>query len=91
MIDSWLFLLGLAIFPRITLLVSSVLTGGILWWLGWLFTPHVLVAILATNSYWVTNPILVMLSWVFAIIGVKVEYSVFLKRKKPLYGTIGRR
>ncbi len=27
-------------FPRLTLLFPSVVTGGVLWWLGWIFAPR---------------------------------------------------
>lgn len=70
---SALLLLGLALFPRITLLVSSIATGGFFWWLGWLFAPHLLVAILATMTYWDTNPILVVFAWLFALGGSSTE------------------
>ena len=65
-------LLGLAIFPRITLLVASFATGGFFWWLGWLLTPHLLVAILGL-SYWDTNPVLVVISWLLAFGGTGAE------------------
>jgi hypothetical protein len=41
-------LLGLAVFPRITLLFVGGPFGW-LHWLGWVFAPHLLVAILATT------------------------------------------
>ncbi len=70
--DFWdyhgvLFLIAITFFPRLTLLFSSVPFGGIFWWLGWLFAPRILVAILATITYWNSNPILVTLSWLIAI------------------------
>lgn len=61
------FLMCLAVFPRLTLLFSSVATGGLFWWLGWLFTPRLLVAILATIHYADTNLFLVIMSWVWCI------------------------
>jgi hypothetical protein len=67
------FVLFMFFFPRLTLLFSSVASGGILWWLGWLFTPRLLVAILATTSYWQTNPILVVLTWMWAVGGEPFE------------------
>lgn len=78
--DFWanhgiLFLIFITIFPRITLLVSSVVSGGLLWWLGWIFAPHFLVAILATTSYWDTNPALVVVSWFIAFAGTSGESS----------------
>lgn len=67
-------LLGLAVFPRITLLVASFATGGFLWWLGWLLTPHLLVAILSL-PYWDTNPVLVVISWLLALGGTEAEHQ----------------
>jgi hypothetical protein len=65
-------LIGLALFPRITLLVASFATGGLFWWLGWLFTPHILVAVLSLD-YWDTNPVLVIIAWFMAIFGTGGE------------------
>ncbi|MCB9061365.1 MAG: hypothetical protein H6622_07575 [Halobacteriovoraceae bacterium] len=67
------FLIFITLFPRLTLLFSSVLSGGIFWWLGWIFAPRILVAFLATISYWQQNPILVMISWFVALIGESTE------------------
>lgn len=67
------FLIFISIFPRLTLLFSSVATGGIFWWLGFLFLPRVLVASLATVAYFHTNPILVTMSWVVALGGEVFE------------------
>ena len=67
------FLFFITIFPRLTLLFSSVATGGILWWLGFIFTPRILVAALATVAYFHTNPVLVVLSWMIAVGGEVFE------------------
>jgi hypothetical protein len=67
------FLLFVTLFPRLTLLFSSVATGGVVWWLGFIFCPRVLVASLATVSYFHTNPFLVTLSWLVAIGGEVLE------------------
>lgn len=67
------FLLAITLLPRLTLLFSSVATGGFLWWVGFIFCPRILVASLATVSYLHTNPILVTLSWVVAIFGETLE------------------
>lgn len=69
-------LICLAIFPRITLLVASFATGGVLWWLGWLFAPHLLVAILALH-YFNSNPFLVIIAWIIAFSGTSAEYKSF--------------
>lgn len=67
-----LLLFGLALFPRITLLF----VGGpfaFLHWLGWVFAPHLLVAILATARYWDTDPVLCVIAWFFAFAGTGGE------------------
>lgn len=55
-------------FPRLTLLFSSVASGGFLWWVGWLICPKLLVAILSLG-YWDTNPIMVVGAWLWAFSG----------------------
>jgi hypothetical protein len=65
-------LICLTLFPRLTLLIASFATGGALWWLGWLFAPHILVAILALQ-YWDTNPVLVIVAWIVALGGTSAE------------------
>lgn len=67
-----LLLLGLAIFPRITLLFVGG-PFGVLHWLGWLVAPHLLVAILATTRYWDTNPVLCVIAWFIAFAGTGGE------------------
>ncbi len=67
------FLIFITFFPRLTLLFSSVASGGFLWWLSWLFFPRILVATLATFAYFQTNPILVTISWLVAFGGESFE------------------
>lgn len=67
------FLIFITIFPRLTLLFSSVPFGGIFWWLGFFFMPRLLVAVLATIAYGHTNPLLVGIAWVVAISGEIME------------------
>lgn len=67
------FLLFVTFFPRLTLLLSSVVSGGFLWWLAFFVCPRFLVAILATAAYWNTNPVLVTISWFVAIFGEAME------------------
>jgi hypothetical protein len=75
-----LFLISIAIFPRLTLLFSSVATGGLIWWLSWVFAPRILVAALATITYWYQNPILVVIAWLVAFSGESSEkYAVVQK------------
>ena len=61
------FIIFMFFFPRLTLLFSSVAFGGLFWWLGFIFTPRLLVAILATTAYWETKQILVVLTWFWAL------------------------
>jgi hypothetical protein len=63
------FLVFITLFPRLTLLFSSVAFGGFFWWLGFFFTPRLLVAILGTLAYWETNPVLVTMAWLIALTG----------------------
>ena len=72
---GWISLIFLAIFPRLTLLFASFASGGVLWWLGWFFAPHILVAILSL-SYWDTDPVLVVIAWIIALGGTSVETHI---------------
>lgn len=67
------FLIFITLFPRLTLLFSSVAFGGFFWWLGFIFFPRILVASLATVAYFHTNPILVVISWIIALGGEVFE------------------
>jgi len=73
-------LICLAIFPRLTLLIASFATGGLLWWLGWIFAPHLLVAFLSL-PYWNTNPVLVCFAWIIALSGTIAETKAAGKLK----------
>ena len=77
--NPFLLLIGLALFPRITMLFVGG-PFGIIAWLGWAFIPHFTVAFLATKVYWITNPELCIAAWVFALIGTSTE-STGLKSK----------
>lgn len=84
---GWIFLFSIAIFPRLTLLVSGLLFssvefGGLVWWLGFFFAPRILVAVLATIAYWHTNQILVVIAWLIALGGESSEKFVITKRMR---------
>lgn len=81
------FLIFITIFPRMTLLFSSVATGGFLWWLGFIFCPRILVASLATVAYFHTNPMLVIASWIVALGGETMEKAGIGGRKKFVFRT----
>ena len=85
---GFFFLIFITVFPRLTLLFSSVSTGGLLWWLGFIIAPRILVAVLATISYLDSNPILVFISWVIALSGETTEkYNVRRRFKVIRYKT----
>lgn len=71
-IHSVWFLLGCTAFPRIALLFFAFTPFGWLAWIGWLFTPHLLVAFLSL-SFWNENPVLVILAWILAFAGTGGE------------------
>ena len=74
-------LIGLALLPRLTLLLSSIATGGVLWWLSWFFVPRYLIAVLATVAYFETNPVLVVFAWLVALGGETTEKH-YVQRKR---------
>lgn len=78
-VHGFWFILFMFFFPRLTLLFSSVMTGGLLWWLGFVFAPRLLVAILATSAYWNTNTVLVVLTWIWSLSGESAEKGVAAK------------
>lgn len=73
-------LVCLALFPRLTLILASFATGGVLWWLGWIFAPHLLVAILSI-PYWDTNPVLVIFAWIIALGGTSGEAKAATRKR----------
>jgi hypothetical protein len=79
-----IFLLGIACLPRLTMLFAVSTPFGCLAWLGWVFAPHLLVAILATSLYWHTNPVLCVLAWIWALVGTGAEgkYAQSKAKKK---------
>lgn len=84
---GWIFLVSIALFPRLTLLVSgwiigSIEFGGFLWWLGFFFAPRILVATLATISYWKTNQLLVVFAWLIALGGESSEKFVISRKMR---------
>jgi hypothetical protein len=87
-VDFWkshgfFFLVFITLFPRLTLLFSSVASGGFIWWIAWAFAPRILVTFLATTAYWNTNPILVIIAWLVALGGESSEKTVFINKGKP--------
>lgn len=76
---GFLFLFGCVFFPRITTLFFTSVSFGVLHILGWIFAPHLLVAFLASFTYWDTNPVLVAISWIVAFAGTGGEAKVVSK------------
>ena len=72
-IHGYWFIFFMCFFPRLTLLISSFASGGLLWWLGLIFAPRLLVAILASTTYWHTNPVLVVITWIWSLAGEATE------------------
>ena len=68
-VHGWWFLIFIALFPRLTMFFAVTTPFGWLAWLGWLFAPHLTVAILATTYFWSTNPILCIIAWLVAFGG----------------------
>ena len=78
-IDFWsvhsvFFLIAMLFFPRLTLLFLTAWGGG-WWWVGLIFAPRFMAAILATVYYWHTNPALVVICWLGAIMGNSSSYE----------------
>lgn len=74
-------LICLALFPRLTLLFGAFVTGGVMWWLGWIFAPHLLVAFLSLQ-YWSTNPVLVIIAWMMALGGTSAETKTVTRKRR---------
>jgi hypothetical protein len=81
-VHGWLFLIAVTIFPRLTMLFAVSVPFGFLAWAGWLFVPHLTVAVLATTYYWQTNPVLCTIAWFVAIGGTAGEGKVASRQIK---------
>ena len=71
-----LFLIAATFVPRLAMLFAVSVPFGWLAWFGWLFAPHLTVAILATTFYWHTNPVLCVIAWFVALGGTAGEGKV---------------
>ncbi len=74
-----LFLVGLTLFPRITVILFSGVTGGPIFWVFFLILPRLCIPILAAAHYWDTNPILVILAFIICLSGEGGEKRVVQK------------
>ena len=61
------FIIFMLFFPRLTMIFSSIFCFNPLFLLGWLLFPRLTVAIIATFLYFPTNPILCVLTWIWAL------------------------
>ena len=75
-----LFLAGLTFSPRITVLLFSGVTGGLLFWIFFLIFPRIVIPILAAYHYWDTNPVLVIVSFVICLSAETGEKAVVKKK-----------
>ena len=64
---AWLQLVLWFLFPRLSFIFLSAMTGGFFFWLGVLIFPRIMVAYWATFYYWDTNPILCLIAWLLAL------------------------
>ena len=78
-VHGWLFLIAATFFPRLAMLFAVSVPFGPLAWAGWLFVPHLTVAILATTYSWHTNPVLCVIAWFVALGGTAGEGKVASK------------
>jgi len=74
-----LFLIGLMIFPRLTVIFFSAISGGFFLWAGIILFPRLFIAIFACVYYWDTNPILCLLACVLCFAGESGEKTVVAK------------
>ncbi len=79
-VHGWIFVVCMFFFPRLTLFFGGIASGGLWWWIGFIFAPRLLVAILATTAYWHTNTVLVIITWFWAISGEGTEKKVISNR-----------
>lgn len=80
---SWLFILAMFFFPRLTMLfggICSMAFAGVLFWFGWVLAPRLTVAIIATFLYFPTNPVLCVFTWLWALSGEAGEKRMCFKR-----------
>ena len=73
---TWLFILAMFLFPRLTMLFATTFGGGFWYWLGWFLAPRLTVAIIATYLYGHTNTALVVFTWFWAMGGESCEKKV---------------
>lgn len=70
---TWVFILAMFFFPRLTMLFATTFGGGFWYWVGWFLAPRLTVAIIATYLYGTTNTALVVFTWIWALSGESCE------------------
>ena len=75
-----IFLLGLCFFPRITVWFFSTVTGGFLFWLGFLLVPRIYIAIIACYNFWETNPVLCVIAVLSCLGGEGTEKNTITRK-----------
>lgn len=77
---TWLFVIAMLFFPRLTMLFATSYGGGFLYWVGWALAPRLTVAIIATMLYSQHNIVMVVLAWLIAIGGDSYEKTIVVRR-----------
>ncbi len=90
MVDFWqvhgyFFLLFMALFPRLTMLVAATVPFSFVTWIGWLLCPRITAAALATTFYWQTNPIICILAWGCAFYAFDIQVRQYGRRMRSRY------
>ena len=79
-------LVGFTLFPRFSLLFCNI-PGSLLFWIGWIILPRIVIAVNATIYYLDSNPILVILSWIIALGGESAEKKYSYKIKEDNFNS----
>lgn len=78
-----LFIAAMFFFPRLALIFLTA-WGGLFWRTGLIIAPRLSIALIATVLYLSTNPILVCLTWIWAIVGELLEKEVVASDLSPI-------
>ena len=81
------FCIGMYFFPRLTLIFATP-WGGLLWWVGLIFLPRLMIALLATMYYGNTNPFLCGFVWLWAIRSDYLEQQRIKAFREGGFGSI---
>ena len=71
------FIFFMFLFPRLTMLAMGIFMSWMnpLFFIGWLLVPRLTVAIIASMCYFRTNPVLCVITWIWALSGESTEKS----------------